>query len=115
MSYEIIRGADVPSLEKHGIRVRVYPKVEESGVVLVDTEKGHDQEFKHATSTFTYLVLSGHGSFFVDDEEVSISEGDRIAIYPGSRIYYRGGMRLLLMTTPPWTAEGETETRAHIW
>lgn len=115
MSYTHIKKNELPKKEKYEINLTVYPPIGECGFVIAETTAGHNEEFYHVTSTFHYLVLKGSGSFFLDDEEVAVEEGDFLSISPKTRIYYKGAMKLLLITNPPWNAENEVETKPKIW
>lgn len=115
MKYELTKSGDIPSVDKHGIQLDIYPTLGDCGLVLVDTATGHNQEFYDKISTFHYIVLEGKGSFFLDDEEVNVSKGDLISISPNTRIYYKGKMKMILVTNPPWQAENEVETKNPVW
>ncbi|MCX6784322.1 MAG: cupin domain-containing protein [Candidatus Komeilibacteria bacterium] len=113
MNYRLEK-ADIK--EKFGIRLNVYPEISEGcGVVIVNTEEGHNQEFYDKKSTFTYLILEGQGTYFLNDEEVQVAKGDLLSIEPGTRIYYKGKMKMVLITTPAWRAENEVETKPNVW
>ncbi len=79
-------------------------------LAYVEVEQGHFEEFKH-TSIFQYFIIEGSGTFFLDDEAVPVTEGDLVQIKPGTRIWYKGKMRMTLVTEPAWTQEGETHIR----
>lgn len=115
MPYTKTSTTDIPKNDKFGIHLDVYPNIGDCGIVVVETETGHNEEFYHKECTFHYIVLEGAGSFFVDDEEVPVVAGDFISIEPGSRIYYKGKMKLVLITNLAWNAENEVETKATIW
>lgn len=115
MPYTHTHAQDVSREEKFGIHLEVYPDLKDFGLVIAETETGHNQEFYDTASTFHYVILDGGGSFFLDDKEVAVSKGDLISIEPGTRIYYKGKMRILLLTNPAWRAENEVETREQIW
>lgn len=115
MAYKIIRHSEIPKKEKFDIKLDIYPSIGDAEIVIVETEKGHNQEFYDKRSTYNYIVLAGEGSFFLDDEELPVKAGDMLTIKPNTRIYYKGKMRLALITTPPWSAENEVETKASIW
>lgn len=115
MKYDLIKSADIPKKEKFGIHLDVFPHIGESGIVLVHTETGHNQEFYDKESTFIYIILEGQGAFYLDDEEIEVSEGDVLSIQPMTRIYYKGKLKMILVTTPAWKAENEVETRSSIW
>ncbi len=115
MGYKITKSSDIPKVEKFGINLDIYPRVGEVGVVRVKTDEGHNQEFYDLKSTFTYIILDGEGSFFLDDEEVKIFSGDALSIEPKTRIYYKGNFEMILITNPAWRPENEVETRSSIW
>lgn len=115
MLYKLTRAADIFKVEKFGIQLEVLPNIGDVGVVVAETETGHNQEFFDKNSTFHYFILEGGGSYFIDDEEVKVTKGDLLSIPPGKRIYYKGNMRVLLVTNPPWRGENEVETKASVW
>jgi len=115
MAYKLTKSEDIFHVDKLGIHLDVFSKIGDCGVVVVETETGHNQEFYDVKSTFNYIVLDGEGSFFLDDEEVHVKKGDSISIAPNTRIYYKGKMRLILITNPPWEAKNEVETRPSVW
>ena len=115
MNYTLTKSTDVPKVSKFGINLDIFPSVGGCGVVLVHTETGHNQEFYDTRSTFTYIVLDGQGTFFLDDVPVSVARGDCLSISPKTRIYYKGALKMVLITTPAWSPENEVETRAAIW
>jgi mannose-6-phosphate isomerase-like protein (cupin superfamily) len=115
MKYELTKSASIPKKEKFGISLDIYPDVSGAGIVLVSTETGHNQEFYDKQSTFTYLILEGSGTFFLDDESVEVSKGDVLSIEPNTRIYYKGRLKMVLVTTPAWKPENEVETKPSIW
>ncbi len=115
MKYKLTKSTDIPKKEKFGIELDVYPGVDGSGIVSVSTETGHNQEFYDRQSTFTYIILEGSGTFFLDDEAVEVAKGDMLSISPNTRIYYKGKLKMVLVTTPAWKPENEVETRSSIW
>lgn len=115
MKYALTKAGDIPSKDKFGIHLDVYPDFGSSGLVVVSTETGHNQEFYDLKSTFNYIVLEGQGTFFLDDEEIAVSKGDLLSVPPKTRIYYKGKMKLILVTDPAWQAENEVETKKSIW
>jgi len=115
MKYKLIKKEDIGKKGKFGANLDVYPNVNDCGIVLVSTETGHNEEFSNLKSTFTYVILDGEGSFFLDDEEVKVEKGNMISIEPNTRIYYKGKLKMVLITNPAWKQENEVETRASIW
>ena len=99
-------------IEKHGINLWVYPTSrQEVGVVYVEVEKGHFQEFYDKESTFIYYIIEGEGKFFINGEEVPVKASDIVVIPPLTKIYYLGKMKMTLTTTPAWKAENEVHVR----
>ena len=115
MKYKLIKSVDILKVEKFGINLDVYPSIGDCGIVTVNTEEGHNQEFYDRKSTFTYIILEGSGVFFLDDEPVNVSKGEVISIQPNTRIYYKGKLKMVLITNPAWRPENEVETRTSIW
>lgn len=115
MKYKLTKKEDVEKKGKFGANLDVYPSVNDCGIVLVSTEIGHNEEFLNLKSTFTYVVLDGEGSFFLDDEEIKLEKGDMISIEPNTRIYYKGKLKMVLITNPAWKQENEVETKAKVW
>jgi mannose-6-phosphate isomerase class I len=115
MKYKLVKNGEIFRKEKFGINLLVYPAMGNCEVVVAETETGHNQEFYQKISVCNYIILEGSGSFFLDGEEVKVSKGDLISIEPNTRIYYKGKMKLILVTTPPWQSENEVETNPKIW
>jgi uncharacterized cupin superfamily protein len=90
MAYKLTKSSDIPKKEKFGISLDVYPSIGDFGIVRVNTETGHNQEFYDKQSTFTYIILKGKGAFCLNDEEVKVGAGDVLSIPPETRIYYIG-------------------------
>jgi mannose-6-phosphate isomerase-like protein (cupin superfamily) len=115
MKYKLTKSTEVEKKGKFGADLDVYPNVDDCGIVLVSTETGHNEEFSNLKSIFTYIVLEGGGSFFLDDEEIKVEKGDMISIKPNTRVYYKGNLKMFLITTPAWRQENEVETRNPVW
>lgn len=115
MAHTLKRKKDIFHTDKFGIGLSVLQNIGACGIALVETTTGHNQEFFHKDSTFHYLILEGNGTFYLDDEPVEVGAGDFLSIEPNTRIYYKGVLKLLLITNPPWTQKGEVETKSRIW
>ncbi len=115
MKYKLIKNLDIEKKGKFGADLAVYPNINDCGIVLISTETGHNEEFLNLKSTFTYVVLEGDGSFFLDNEEIKVENGDMISIEPNTRIHYRGKLKMFLITNPAWKQENEVETRSKVW
>ncbi len=102
------------SIEKHGVRMRIYNGADEcphAAVAYQETEKGHAEEFYHTKSWFIYYIIEGSGTWFIDDMEYEVSEGDTVIVPPGKRIYFRGALKQVCVTAPAWDEAGERHVR----
>lgn len=115
MKYKLIKDEDIVTKEKFGINISVYPVIDNSGIVLITSEKGHNEEFYNKVSTLIYIIIEGNGSFFLDDEEVKVEKGNMILIESNTRIYYKGNLKMVLITNPAWKQEDEVETKNPVW
>ncbi len=115
MTYKLVKESEATQKDKFGIHLHVYPATGGVGFVTVETEEGHNQEFYDLESTFTYIILEGEGTFYLDDVEVPVRKGDWLSVEPKTRIYYKGKLKMVLLTSPAWKAENEVETRKQIW
>jgi len=105
MDPAIIRREETVDLEKHGVRMRIYTGSAEgapAGVVYQETESGHAEEFCHEKSAFVYYIIEGEGLFVIGGVEHSVRGGDVVVVPPGNSIYFRGRLRQVLVTVPPW-------------
>jgi len=115
MTYTLTKAENLPQKEKYEMHISMLPNIGNCDVIVAETDTGHNQEFYDIESTFHYIIVDGYGSFFLDDEEVAVKQGDYLVIAPKTRIYYKGKMRLVLITNPPWKEENEVETKAEVW
>lgn len=115
MGYTLTRDQDIFSAEdKAGVALKVFGNIGDCGVVIAQTDTGHVNEIMHKTSTFHYIILDGSGEFVIDNKKVSVTAGDKVSIERNTPFYYRGQLRLLLLTNPPWTEEGEVLVRKNV-
>ncbi len=103
---------DASKFNKHGIDLTVYgmdlPAV---NVVRVCVEEGHFQEFYDIESAYVYAIISGNGTFVLNDEKVEAMAGDLIVIPPKTRIHYFGAMEMVLSVAPTFNADNERHVR----
>ncbi len=112
MGYKIIRNENASHFNKNGVDFTGYEDFGmDLGIVIENVEKGHFEEFVHEKSTFIYIFLEGKGVFVLNDEEVSVKAGDILIIEPGTRIYYYGSLKQILITSPKWDAAYERHIR----
>lgn len=104
--------AEARQLNKHGINLTIYGQdVPLANVVHVSVQKGHFQEFFDLESTYTYYIISGAGTFYLDGEVVEASATDLIVIPPKTRIHYFGTMEMVLTVSPAFNEKNERHVR----
>lgn len=54
-------------------------------------------------------VVKGSGKLVVENEEISLGEGDLVSIDPGEKYFWDGNMTLLMPCTPAWYPEQHKE------
>ena len=103
---------DAGRFTKHGIDLTVYGQnVPSATVVHVTLEEGHFQEFYDLVSTYTYYIVSGDGTFYLDDEAVVVKATDIIVAPPVTRIHYFGRMEIVLTVSPQYDERNERHVR----
>lgn len=107
----IVRGRDAVTKRKLGVLMRIY-KGKGAGIVFQQTDKGHAEEFYHTRSTFMYYIIDGKGSWIINGRSHPVRKGDLVTVEPGNRFYYKGRLKQLLITVPPWDAEHEHRVRS---
>lgn len=104
--------AEANKFNKHGIDLTIYGQDEPSAnVCYVSVKKGHFQEFYNIVSAFTYYIVEGKGTFFLNDEAIEVEATDLIVIPPNTRIHYFGTMEMVLTVSPAWKEEDERHVR----
>ncbi|WP_344981606.1 cupin domain-containing protein [Streptosporangium fragile] len=103
---------DAVRFTKHGIDLTVYGQnVPSATVVRVTVEEGHFQEFYDLVSTYTYYIVSGEGTFYLDDVAVAVQATDLVVAPPRTRIHYFGRMEIVLIVSPQYDARNERHVR----
>jgi mannose-6-phosphate isomerase-like protein (cupin superfamily) len=114
MEPAVIRREDAALLEKHGVKMHIYTGAAEgapAGVVYQETESGHAEEFRHDKSAFIYYIIEGEGVYVIGGVEYPVGAGDVVVVPPGNSIYFRGRLRQVLVTVPPWEEAFERHIR----
>ena len=110
--YKKIKFEDTTRFNKNGVDFIGYEPINDNMSFVIETvEEGHFEEFVHDKSTFTYIFLEGSGTFYLDDKEVPVKKGDVLSIEPGTRIYYKGNLKQILITTPAYDQKYERHIR----
>lgn len=98
------------SFDRVGVKGKVFPiqsLTKKLEFVLITTEKGHQTTIIEHKCDFVYYVLAGKGHFLINDKKEDCKKGDLIVIPAGTKFTYIGKLKLLLITTPPYTPEQE--------
>lgn len=112
MPYKKIDFESTTKFNKNGVDFIGYDAINNNLSVVMETVKeGHFEEFIHDKSTFTYIFLEGSGTFYLDDEKIDVEAGDILSIEPGTRIYHKGNLKQLLITTPAYDPKYERHIR----
>ncbi|MBN6050708.1 cupin domain-containing protein, partial [Nonomuraea sp. RK-328] len=97
---------------KHGIDLTVYGQTDPSATVVhVSVKDGHFQEFYNPESTYTYYVVSGRGTFYLNDAACEVKATDLIVAPPKTRIHYFGTMDMVLTVSPRFDEKNERHVR----
>jgi quercetin dioxygenase-like cupin family protein len=103
---------DAKKFNKHGIDLTIYGQnVPQANVVHVSVQEGHFQEFYDTTSTYTYYIEKGQGTFFLNGEAIEAKATDLLVIPPNIKIYYFGKMELVLTVSPAFNEKNERHVR----
>ncbi len=110
--YQLTKNSEMTKFDKNGVNFVGFGNPNsEVGIVMESVEKGHFEEFVHDKSTFIYIFLEGEGVFFLDGEPVAVEAGDMLTVNPGTRIYYFGRLKQLLITNPAFDPKYERHIR----
>jgi len=63
--------------------------------LLVDVHGEHPRKRMGESTTRTYFVIEGEGTFTIGEQTFAVSNGDYFVIEPGGEYNYSGNMKLL--------------------
>ena len=98
------------NFDKIGHKGKVFPTTDLSSrgqVVLMESEKGLDVSLIQNECDYFYYVIKGSGTFVIEGKEEICEEGDLVVVPAGSKYTFKGKLRLLLFSTPPWSEDQE--------
>ncbi|MBD3362569.1 cupin domain-containing protein [Candidatus Dojkabacteria bacterium] len=98
------------TFNKVGIKGKIYPMnslTDKTKFLIIETDSGHETEIKQKESDFIYYILEGHGYFQIEGHKEKCKKGDLIVIPAGNKFYYKGKLKMLLNSTPPWNEQQE--------
>ena len=98
-----IKLAEAIPFEKPGFSGRRYVQAGEAlgFTALMVEANGQHPEKQLTDTTRCYLVLSGSGTFRVDDRFITVTADDLIVVQPDSPYSYEGTMRLFEFNVSP--------------
>lgn len=99
-----------PHFKKVGIEGWVLLSKKESpkaGVVIIETKRGHETIIKSTKNAWLYFILEGKGYFMINEKKIKCEKGDLIVIPQNTPFYYRGKLKMLLITVPAWAERYE--------
>jgi SAM-dependent methyltransferase/mannose-6-phosphate isomerase-like protein (cupin superfamily) len=80
-------------------------------VYYVVVDGGHDTFMVSRKITRIYYVLEGNGYFTIDGHKHDVSSGMLVEVPPRVEYSYSGRMKLVVFSTPAWSARNDTHTR----
>ena len=98
------------SFDKAGIKGKIFPASDltsKTQYFLVETEKGHATKIIEHESDFIYYVLEGKGHFEINDQKENCQPGNLVVVPAGSPFTYKGKLKMIATSTPPWKEEQE--------
>lgn len=98
------------SFSKVGITGKRFPSRElnnKAGFCLIETKTGHKTAIIEHMCDFLYYILRGKGYFEINKKKENCAAGDLVIIPHGSVFTYKGNLKMLLVTTPPFYPEQE--------
>jgi len=106
----IIKEPEEYSFKKVGIRGKNFPTdklSDKAGFLIIETDAGHETTIVEHKCDFIYYILEGKGYFVIEDKKEECSKGDLVVIPAGKKFIYKGKLKMLLCSTPPWWEEQE--------
>lgn len=93
------------SFEKAGIVGKIFPihdLTHKTEYFLVETKKGHETTIIEKESDFIYYILEGSGYFIIGKSKELCATGDLVVIPAGTPFIYKGKLKMIATSTPPW-------------
>lgn len=102
---------EAKSINKFGVDISIYDATNPTSFVYEETETGHFEEFYDTTSTYTWFIIEGEGTFVINDEKCTVAPKDLIVIPPNTRVHYFGKLKMLLAASPAFNPDNERHVR----
>jgi mannose-6-phosphate isomerase-like protein (cupin superfamily) len=98
------------NIDKAGIKGKIFSTqnlTSKTQYFLVETEKGHETTIIEHKCDFIYYVLEGSGYFEIEGEKENCEKGNLVVIPAGKKFTYKGKLKMMATSTPPWRAYQE--------
>jgi mannose-6-phosphate isomerase-like protein (cupin superfamily) len=98
------------SFDKAGVKGKIFPTetlTKTTQYFLVETQSGHETKIIEHNCDFIYYILQGSGNFIISGVKESCSVGDLVVIPAGTPFIYKGTLKMIASSTPPWREEQE--------
>lgn len=69
--------------------------------------KGHETEIIEHECDFIYYILEGSGYFMINGVKENCVAGNLVVIPKSSRFTYKGKLKMIVTSTPPWKEDQE--------
>jgi hypothetical protein len=99
------------TINKFGVDISIYNAAGPTSFVYEETDLGHFEEFYDTTSTYTWFIIEGEGTFVINDEKYTVKPKDLIVIPPNTRVHYFGRLKMLLAASPAYSPDNERHVR----
>lgn len=109
MTY-VIKEPTTLSFDRVGVQGKIFPISEltnKSQFLIITTKTGHETTIIEHKCDFVYYILQGTGAFTINNKEETCKAGDLVVVPVGSPFTYQGNLKMLLVTTPPFTPDQE--------
>lgn len=106
----VLKAPDNFSFEKEGIKGKIFDSSNLSNkarFVLIETNTGHKSKIREKESDFFYFILEGEGDFEIEGQVEKVQKGDLVLVPNGKVFKYKGNLKMLLVSSPPWTPKQE--------
>ena len=92
-----------PSFSQEGFNGYKYNLINKQlDINYYDVFKGHDKYCSNKKSTHFYYILSGEGTFKIEETIYEVKTNDLVEIPPNTSFVFAGSMKVLAIMNPPF-------------
>lgn len=99
------------SFDKIGHKGKIFPTdilTKKAQFIWLEVEDGINVVLRQNECDYFYYILEGNGYFEIEGLKEDCGKGDLIVIPAGKKFTYKGKMKIMLVSVPPWYPEQET-------